>query len=75
MKRIWGVECPDCKKRMFSFYTYDYKKCGCANQTMVDGGREYLRYGWKTNRPRSIYWSKCDGKYPKLAKRASRFPY
>ena len=62
MKRIWGVQCQQCKKRMFSFYRHDYKLCGCDNETMVDGGRDYLRYGWKTARPRRIYWCEQDGK-------------
>lgn len=66
MKRIWGVECPECKKRMFSFYRHSYKHCGCPNETMVDGGTDYLRYGWGNGkkRPRRIYWTKKDGKYP-----------
>lgn len=67
-KRIWGVECPKCKRRMFSHYRHDYKTCSCPNQTMVDGGRDYLRYGWSTENggkpPRRIYWTeKRDGKY------------
>ena len=73
-KRIGGVQCPECKKRMFSFYRHDYKTCGCKNETMVDGGRDYLRYGWKTLKPRHIYWSKQDGVYPKI-KIKERWPY
>jgi hypothetical protein len=66
VKRITGVECPVCKKRMFSFHVHDYKLCGCPNNTMVDGGREYLRYGWteKGKKPRVIRWCKRDGIYP-----------
>lgn len=64
-KRIWGVQCPECKKRMFSFYVHDYKKCGCPNDTTVDGGRYYLIYGWLDKRPKRIYWTqKQDGIYP-----------
>lgn len=65
MKRIYGVECFVCKKRLFSFHVHDYKHCGCSNETMVDGGRYYLRYGWKEIKPRKIYWTKKrDGIYP-----------
>lgn len=67
MKRIWGVKCPDCKKRMFSFHVHDYKLCGCPNECMIDGGREYIRYGWAIHKPTSIYWSKQDGNYKKVA--------
>lgn len=63
MKRIWGVKCVRCKERMFSLHVHDYKLCGCSNKTMVDGGRVYLRYGWKTLKPTRIYWSKQDGNY------------
>ena len=75
-KRILGVECPECKKRMFSFHVHDYKLCGCPNETMVDGGRSYLRYGWGNDkkRPRRIRWCKRDGKYPVIVYK-DRFPY
>lgn len=76
MKRIWGIKCPVCLKRMFSFYTHDYKLCGCENETMVDGGTDYLRYGWANEgkRPTRIYWCKKDGKYP-IIKYKDTFPY
>ncbi len=65
MKRVWGVECPHCLKRMFSFHVHDFKYCGCDAETFVDGGTDYLRYGGgRGRRPRLIYWSKKDGKYP-----------
>lgn len=65
MKRIWGVQCPKCKQRLFSFHVHDYKVCGCENETMVDGGRDYLRYGCSNKGlpPKRVYWSKKDGKY------------
>lgn len=75
-KTIWGVQCVVCDKRMFSFHVHDYKLCGCKNDTMVDGGREYLRYGWKVLRPKRIKWCKRDGKYPSLdTKIKDKFPY
>lgn len=49
-----GVLCPACKKRMFSYHRHDYKLCGCENETMVDGGTDYLRYGWKNIEPQKI---------------------
>lgn len=64
-KIIWGVKCVVCNVRLFSFHRHDYKLCGCSNETMVDGGREYLRYGWLVLKPKRIKWSdKKDGEYP-----------
>ena len=40
-----AVECLVCRKILVSFYTHDFKSCGCKNGTFVDGGNEYLRYG------------------------------
>ena len=73
-KTVWGVSCVVCEKRMFSFFTHDYKTCGCPNETMIDGGRDYLRYGWKVLKPKRIKWSKKDGKYPSI-KSKSNWPY
>jgi hypothetical protein len=71
---ISGVECPDCKKRMFSFHVHDYKTCGCPNETMIDGGREYIRCGGH-KRPSLIEWNeKIDGKYP-VVKYVDTWPY
>lgn len=64
LKRIWGVQCMACKKRLFSLHRHDFKHCGCSNETYVDGGRDYLRYGWMVLKPKRIYWSKQDGEYP-----------
>lgn len=76
MKRIWGVKCAECKKRMFSFHVHDYKLCGCKNGTMVDGGRDYLRYGWIKTPPTRIYWSeKQDGAYKVAKVTRSDWPY
>lgn len=40
-----SVECLDCKEVLVSHHRHDYKTCGCDNQTMVDGGTSYSRYG------------------------------
>ena len=41
------VECKECGKVLTSYHRHDYKTCGCDNETMVDGGNEYQRYGGK----------------------------
>ena len=77
LKRIWGVKCSGCKQRMFSFSVHDYKTCKCPTSTSIDGGRNYLRYGWmpEYEPPKRIYWSvKLDGKYPQRMQK-NRWPY
>ena len=41
------LQCLQCKKILVSFDRHDYKTCGCPNDTMIDGGYDYLRYGGK----------------------------
>lgn len=51
MKKIQKIEwpgavrCLDCKEVLVSNYTHDCQICHCKNQTMVDGGKAYFRYG------------------------------
>lgn len=39
------VQCKSCGEVLTSYNRHDYKTCSCENQTMVDGGNEYQRYG------------------------------
>lgn len=39
------VKCRECGEVLTSYHRHDYKTCGCENDTMVDGGNEYQRYG------------------------------
>ena len=41
------VQCKNCAEILISYNRHDYKTCGCENQTMVDGGTAYQRYGGK----------------------------
>lgn len=41
------VKCLECGVVLESRYRHDYKTCKCPNETMVDGGEAYLRYGGK----------------------------
>lgn len=46
LKNIMGkVKCLECGKTIESKHRHDYVTCGCPNQTMVDGGNDYCRYG------------------------------
>ncbi len=40
-----GVLCGKCLKVIISWTVHDYKTCGCENEAMVDGGRDYLHCG------------------------------
>ncbi len=40
-----GVLCLDCGWMRVSHNRHDYVTCPCPNETMVDGGNDYLRYG------------------------------
>lgn len=42
-----AIECLACRKVLVSFYTHDFKTCGCPNESFVDGGSAYLRVGGK----------------------------
>jgi hypothetical protein len=39
------VQCRECGEVLTSYNRHDYKTCGCTNETMVDGGTYYQRYG------------------------------
>lgn len=59
-RRHTGVMCVVCGDRLFSFYRHDFKYCSCKS-TFVDGGREYLRYGYSPGYPpRMIRYCKRD---------------
>jgi len=39
------VQCRECGEVLTSYHRHDYKTCGCTNETMIDGGTDYQRYG------------------------------
>ena len=39
------VQCRECGEVLTSYNRHDYKTCSCTNETMVDGGTDYQRYG------------------------------
>ena len=39
------VQCRECGEVLTSHHRHDYKTCSCTNETMVDGGTDYQRYG------------------------------
>lgn len=42
-----SVICLSCGETLISRFRHDYKTCSCENQTMVDGGLDYQRFGGK----------------------------
>lgn len=41
------ITCLECNTVLVSEHRHDYKTCSCPNETMIDGGHEYVRYGGK----------------------------
>ena len=41
------VTCLECNTVLVSQHRHDYNTCSCPNETMIDGGHEYVRYGGK----------------------------
>lgn len=39
------VKCLECGRILESKYRHDFVECGCPNNTFVDGGNDYLRFG------------------------------
>lgn len=64
MKRKWGVECPECKERLFSWHVHDFHYCK-GGHVFIDGGNEYMRYSHTKDGkiPKFIYWTKKDGTF------------
>jgi hypothetical protein len=43
--RVTTVTCSSCAIEIYSRTRHDYRTCYCGN-TMIDGGFDYLRYGF-----------------------------
>lgn len=39
------VKCLVCNTILESKFRHDFQRCNCENQTFVDGGNDYTRYG------------------------------
>lgn len=39
------IRCLKCGGELESKFRHDFKKCSCDNETFVDGGNDYFRYG------------------------------
>lgn len=48
-----GILCLSCGDIIVSWGHHDYKHCRCG-KCMVDGGREYFRYGWEPESPYQV---------------------
>lgn len=42
---VRGLRCPKCDDVIWSRSRHDYRHCSCG-AVMIDGGRDYTRYGW-----------------------------
>lgn len=39
------IKCLQCGQILESKFRHDFKMCDCPNETFIDGGNDYLRYG------------------------------
>lgn len=47
-KQLSGVICEECGVVLISYTRWDLKRCGCNNETYIDGGQtDYTRIGGK----------------------------
>ncbi len=46
--RVKCIQCPKCKDIIYSRARHDFHKCSCG-RIHVDGGFDYLRYGWNND--------------------------
>ena len=42
----YGIKCSACGELIVSVHRHDFHYCKCG-KTFVDGGKDYLRCGWK----------------------------
>jgi hypothetical protein len=85
--RVYTVICRKCDLEMYSRARHDFHGCKCG--TFVDGGFDYLRYGWPggTEKPtgktryvnatrQELYddWNKQNNKYGFILKRGEKCP-
>jgi len=83
--RILTVTCPGCGKEIYSRAPHDYRTCGCACATMVDGGfsgyiryggklRPFLRYRFVSATKKELYndWNRRIDKFGIIAKRSHK---
>lgn len=40
-----SLRCRKCQDIITSTYTHDFKRCSCG-AVFVDGGQDYMRFGW-----------------------------
>lgn len=68
--KIYGLQCPVCKIRIFSFHRHDFKSCGCTNNVFIDGGFDYCRWGFKDKKPKTVLFNyRLDQNYLDLKKK------
>lgn len=68
--RVKGVQCPRCNEKIWSQFRHDFHYCTCG-YTSVDGGRDYLKYGWGiqvSGQPTSVDWARIHAENQAIGK-------
>lgn len=68
LRRKKGIECPSCKDRLFSLHRHDMRYCSCK-ETFIDGGDDYVRFGFGKVKPRPIVF--CQRDMDRILKKAA----
>lgn len=67
-----SITCLECLETLVSYHRHDCKMCSCKNETMIDGGTDYLRCGGKDMRKLSLYAIYADDDFQLVRQYATR---
>jgi len=70
-KKGLGILCLYCATPIYSLYTHDYRVCPCG-KVFVDGGKDYLRYGFPVGGKNMIVVIKRPNPAPKRVKPSAK---
>lgn len=67
-----SITCLECLETLVSYHRHDCKMCNCKNETMIDGGTDYLRYGGKDMRKICLHTIYADDDFQLVRQYATR---
>ena len=68
--KVQALRCPSCLDVVWSRHRHDWRTCSCYDIDLdrgcfIDGGRDYLRYGWMGHKPEIFELEVADPTPPK----------
>ncbi len=61
------IKCLGCNTELESKFRWDFESCNCENQTFVDGGNDYKRFGGKDIN-KVLFWNEKKQQFTKIKK-------